>query len=627
MPVGYKYVERSADAQINWAEVGREASGMLLEVNRVREEKKEAYNQATREEMNNIMNSPQGKDQTANTFINNYAHDMMNQMKIDEDLFKRGMLKERDYTLKRQNNMDGTKQLFEIQKLYQQKYQEKMDGVLSGKLQAINIFNMGMVEGYGDFNNSKATINPADGTVGIGLMENKMIDGKMVRVLSQNIAPVNVIRGKILQDVPTFDVDAETTKTVANFGSRKDILYKAATLSGAGTITELMGPDFLATLKDPVDQKIVSDMNIAINDQVGSYFAASPYNLMSVLTQNTGNYNDKSFTFDKDEANKDPKKILVKIDPNTSMSTLDDKGLNYEAQKKEAAEWVKRDILRKMDQERGVKTTAQLELQESEATKQKAIAANRPKDATEEKLQMDAKNFAENASNFLYGATDEIKDAGLKYMVSKGAMIKVNPAGKPAGNYIMNPNGDYVPFQTTGDPVKGGKAAIGALLTATGMTNLPEDLVVKNMKFGKYNTTAKGTGVAATRDYKTDIQNKLVDDQDVINANLFYKKNSVDTGATLAEYFKGADGVEVKPDTAFGYNDITLTYTPKNPALKPIKMKLNANEGEATAKTQFTNFTKFINALPDEVKEQFLGPEAGTTGGGIKFDANGNIIK
>ena len=378
----YKYVERNADAQINWAEVGREASGMLLEVNRVREEKKEAYNQATRESLNNLMNAPQGEDQDANAFINNYAHDMISQMKIDEDLFKRGLLKERDYTLKRQNNMDGTKNLFEIQKLYQEKYKEKMDGVMSGKLQSMNIFNMGMVEGYGDFNNSKATVNPADGTVGIGLMENKIVDGKMVRVLSKNIAPVNVIRGKILHDIPTFDVDKATTNTVATFGSRKDVLYNAATTSRAGTITELMGPDFLATIKDPTTQKILSDINTSIDDQVGSFFAASSYNLSSVLTENLGKYNAQSFTFDKDVADKDPNKILVKVDPTTKMTTLDDTGKNYATQKQEASDWVKRDILRKMDQERSMKTTAQTQ----ETAAQVAAAQNQYKTPTGSKV-------------------------------------------------------------------------------------------------------------------------------------------------------------------------------------------------------------------------------------------------
>jgi hypothetical protein len=475
MPIGYKYVERNADSQINWAEVGREASGMLLEVNRVREEKKEAYNQATREEMDNVMNSPQGKNQPLNTFINNYAHDMINQMKIDEDLFKRGMLKERDYTLKRQNNMDGTKQLFEIQKLYQQKYQEKMDGVLSGKLQAINIFNMGMVEGYGDINNSKATINPADGTVGIGLMENKMIDGKMVRVLSQNIAPVNVIRGKILQDVPTFDIDKATTNTVANFGSRKDILYKAATLSGAGTITELMGPDFLATKQDPTTQKIVSDMKTAINDQADSYFAASPYNLMSVLTQNTGNYNEKSFTFDKDEADKDPKKILVTVDPNTSMTTIDTTGINYEAQKKEASEWVKRDILRKMDQERGIKTTAQLELQESAATKARAALIGEPAPPSTkvgEILTLTQKDKSGNKVNV--GVSQRIEN--LVFPEGKGIENVATNISYNRKNGALELSG----YQITGKDSEGTKAESEGISASEGSTVIKQKKFIKN---------------------------------------------------------------------------------------------------------------------------------------------------
>jgi len=493
----YKYVERNADAQINWAEVGREASGMLLEVNRVREEKKEAYNQATREEMNNIMNAPQGENQDANGFINNYAHDMINQMKIDEDLFKRGMLKERDYTLKRQNNMDGTKSLFEIQKLYQQKYKEKMDGVLSGKLQAMNIFNMSMSEGYGDFNNSRATINPADGTVGIGLMENKIIDGKSVRVLSKNIAPVNVIRGKILHDVPTFDVDAATTKTVTNFGSRKDVLYNAATTLGAGTITELMGPDFLATKKDPTTQKIVSDMNIAINDQVGSFFAASPYNLSSVLTENLGKYNAQSFTFDKDEADKDPNKILVKVDPNTQMTTLDTTGKNYEAQKKEASDWVKRDILRKMDQERGVKTTTQSELQETAEAKEKAASKYRPKP----KEEKDADTATNMIGKLWYGNDNQVSSSityfkGLKN--DKGEVLFKDIIREPKGITVLLADGtkEYVDFLDKDGRPKTQEdfiASVGPLLA--GQLDVSKSLEKGSYEKGaKFNAISYGRG-------------------------------------------------------------------------------------------------------------------------------------
>ena len=471
----YKYAERDADSQINWAEVGKEASGMLLEVNRVREEKKEAYNQATREELNNLMSSPQGQDQNANAFINNYAHDMIQQMKIDEDLFKRGMLKERDYTLRRQNNMDGTNQLFEIQKLYQEKYAEKMDGVTSGKLQAMNVFNMGMVEGYGDFNNSRATVNPNDGTVGIGLMENKMIDGKMVRVLSKNIAPVNVIRGKILQDVPTFDVNKATADYVKGLGSKKDYWYNAASTSGAGTITELTGVEFLRNLKRPEDIAIVNNINNSINQQVDSYFAASPYNLSSVLTENTGKYNADSFTFDKEEAAKDSTKILVKIDPNTSMTTLDDKGPNYKKQKEEASEYVRTDIISKMDAERTIKTTAQEQLQESSATKARAARAGEtppPPTKVGEILALTQKDKKGNKVNV--GVSQRIEN--LVFPEGKGIENVATNISYNSRNGALELSG----YQITGKESEGTKAEGEGISASEGTSVVKQKKFIKN---------------------------------------------------------------------------------------------------------------------------------------------------
>lgn len=407
MPIGYKYAERDADSQINWAEVGKNLSDMLAETNRVREEKKAAIDAATREFENNLANAPQGQNQDINNFTNTYAHNMMNQMRIDEQLLKSGQMPLDKYTLRRQNYVDGTNQLFDLSKLYQEEYSKKMQGVNSGDLQALNVFNMKMVEGYADFSNSEAVIDSmGDGRVSIGLYENKIIDGKSVRVLSKNIAPVNVIRGKILQNVPTFDVETVTTNTVKALGSRKDILYKAATTSGAGSITELMGPDFLATKNDPTTKKIVADMNDAINDQISSYFA-NPYNLSSVLTQNTGKYDAESFTFDKDEAAKDKSKILVKVDPNTGMTTLDDKSPNYKAQYEEAKDWVRTNMISKIDQERNIKPTAQLDLQETAEQKERAAAKYRPKP----KEDKDGEDAASMLGKLWYGNDNQVQSA------------------------------------------------------------------------------------------------------------------------------------------------------------------------------------------------------------------------
>jgi hypothetical protein len=523
---------------------------------------------------------------------------MMNKMRIDEQLLKSGQMPLEKYTLRRQNYVDGTNGLFELSKLYQDEYKKKMEGVNSGELQAMNVFNMGMVEGYGDFTRSEAVIDSmGDGRVNIGLYENKIIDGKTVKVLSKNIAPVNVIRGKILQNLPTFKVEEATAATVQGFGTRKDVLYQAATLSGAGSITELMGPDFLATKKDPTTQKIVKDMNQAIDDQVGSYFA-NPYNLSSVLTQNTGKYGAESFTFDKDEAAKDSSKILVKVDENTGMTTMDKDGPNYKTQYDEAKGWVRTNILSKIDQERSIKTTPQSQLQE-----------RRPKTPEENAridMEKDAENFALNTSYILTG-TDAQKAQGMAYMRARGADIISNPPGKPAGNYIRTKQG-LVAFESTGDKVAALRGITGALLTATG-ASFPEDMVVTKAK-GKlgntFNTSYSGTG--ATLDIETEVAKKV---SAATKVDFFTSQNSNDTKAILDQELGAIPGIKIVAEGG-GWvkgNNITIS----KPGAEDLI--INSNEKGTVAANQAKLLKDWLtDNLTEEDKQALVGETTGNQG-------------
>jgi hypothetical protein len=372
----YKYVARDADSQINYAEVGQQAVDMLQSFNETREAKKEAYREAARESINNLMEAPQGKDQNANDFISKYAQKMIDQKMVNKNLFERGLMSERDYTLSMQNQMDGTKRLFNLQKLYQQEFEATMQGINDKKLQSgLTIFNQSTVEGAANFNNSEAFIDPKDGTVSVGLMENKIIDGKLVRVLNPNTAASAAIwTGRIMQKPAYFDVDGKTTDFVKNLGDLKDAVYSAASTTRAGTITELTGVNFLKTnIKDPATRAIVNNFNDALNFEAESYL--SPLNVASILTDDLRRYDSKSFTFDRAEADRDPKKILATIDPVTQMTTLDKTGKHYQQQYNEAKEFIKTKILSKLDNERKISTTGQLS--ESAYTTERAARINR----------------------------------------------------------------------------------------------------------------------------------------------------------------------------------------------------------------------------------------------------------
>ena len=371
------------------------------------------------------MDSPQGKNQELNGFVNNFAHDMINQKKITYDLLKSGRMSERDYTLATQNQMDGTKRLFDISKTLQESRQATLDGIASGDYQSgINLFNRGMVEQY-NFNNSKAIIDPVTGNVSLGLLEDKVIDGKTVKVMSRNIAPVNVLMGKIAQTVPTFQTDKQTTEWVKNFADKKTAVYQHATTSGAGTITEYLGPEFLSKLTNPIDKQIASDFNKSIDDLVSSKIG-DPYNMMSVLTENTGRYDNNSFTFDKDLASKDKSKILVMVDPASGQTNLDKTAPNYESQKKEASAYVKGQILLKLDAEKKITTTGQLE--ESSATKARnAYRYSKDGEAAPPAIQGEYLNLQttdKKGNKSVIGVTQRIE--GLVFPSGKGVELAID---------------------------------------------------------------------------------------------------------------------------------------------------------------------------------------------------------
>jgi hypothetical protein len=64
MATYYKYAERTADSQINWAEIGKNMTDMLQQEVAIREEKKAALDEVTRKAAEQISNAPQGEHES-----------------------------------------------------------------------------------------------------------------------------------------------------------------------------------------------------------------------------------------------------------------------------------------------------------------------------------------------------------------------------------------------------------------------------------------------------------------------------------------------------------------------------------------------------------------------------------
>lgn len=239
MATYYKYAERSADSTINWAKVGQGMTDMLQESERIREEKKAAIDEASREYGKTLQDLPSGDFQTANEFAIKFGGKAQEQLLIQDRLLKAGILKPNDYAVLRQNLNDGTTQMFDLAKEYEAEYQDKLariDNVdPANRSQQLESFLMGQIEGLSNLSNVDAVINPITGVVSLGKYITKTIDGKEVRVLSDSpndVATVGELRNRIKAKYDYFDVATATTQAADGLGEVETQMLLAAERGG-----------------------------------------------------------------------------------------------------------------------------------------------------------------------------------------------------------------------------------------------------------------------------------------------------------------------------------------------------------------------------------------------------------
>lgn len=346
MATYYKYAERSADNQVNWAEVGKGISDMLADEVKIREEKKAVYETAFQDDMKQLSTQPQGDWQDGTNVVNNFAHNMMAQKLIDYKLLKSGKMKPRDYTLRQQNYTNQTNSVLDLNKRLQDKRGKAIAAFQAGNLQAMSISDLSDVQEYTDFANAEIIIDPYSSALNLGKMEEQIINGEKVRVVSKNTLPVNIASILIESNKLPYDVNKDIDNTVKGFGTQINVLRDLATQTKAGSITKLTGIGAYEATKNPQFKKEIDLFNKAVDQKIKE-FITNKDNLASILTTQL-NYNVDSFTRNPEVA-KEKGKILKKIDPITHFSTLDESGPNYKEQVKEASDWIRTQILSKMD--------------------------------------------------------------------------------------------------------------------------------------------------------------------------------------------------------------------------------------------------------------------------------------
>lgn len=453
MATFYKYAERSAESQINWAEIGKNMTDMLQQEVAIREQKKAAIDEATRKYAEQLSNAPQGEHVGAKEEALRFADEATNYMLMQERLLKSGLMKPRDYLIARQNLVDGTTRAFSAMKAFQEQYAERMERARTDTSSALELDDLEEVQGYGNFSQSGFFIDAPTGKVNVGLKELQTIDGKQVVGLKEgSTRGMEYIDGSIYGKIDKFKPREALVGIAETLGTDIISSVDPATLTKLGTITSV---EDLRNRKDidPDTKEVLFEFYSSIKSSVNTVMA-NPLQKASLLRDTLG----YRTTLDANEAAKDPKLILKVIDPATGRGEYQFSA----AQDAEAEKWMTGQLLGMINRKITIEGTGFVP-QPRARTEAEIEEANRRKDA---------ENFGRNLGRGLKSPNAEERDNAIKYLAqAAGRQVRI----KDGRIYVADLDGKgATDFALSTDPEK----LASSLISALG-TNLPEDIILQ----------------------------------------------------------------------------------------------------------------------------------------------------
>ena len=354
MATAYKYVERQAEDNINWSQVGKEFSDMLgNEANR-REEKKAEIDKGTRDYLNTLEDVQLGESDELNTTLLNFAADLKETKLLQTTLLKSGQLKPREFNVMSQNLTDGTKQALDVFNVYSEEFSKKMamnDPALPYGEQASDLQNflMESVEGFNNFTDTAFVADPRTGVVALAKLIDDPDNPNGPRIPDPNpnkLVSANNLTNRMRGTYRKYDVVTKTKEYSGTLG--KAIIQEITSKGGStskGSVTKLTTamaqPGGIADMTPEAKTELATSLGIKVEDlepltkyqETQNKWIASQLDesvestaAMSVLIDyvdvNPATGVDYYPTFDADAAAGDPNAVLVIQKGNQVVSQL-----------------------------------------------------------------------------------------------------------------------------------------------------------------------------------------------------------------------------------------------------------------------------------------------------------------
>ncbi len=166
-PTYIGYAERSAESQVNWAEIGIQVSDMLGTEAKIREEKKQKIDEATVAYQEALLEAPKGQSDQWNQKTSEFVDLAQNQMLMANRLLKSGQMKMKDYLNMRQGLTSNTARVFDTAQKVQEYVKKHMERLEAGDASAAEALKMERVSAFANMKDAEFAIEPISGVVSV----------------------------------------------------------------------------------------------------------------------------------------------------------------------------------------------------------------------------------------------------------------------------------------------------------------------------------------------------------------------------------------------------------------------------------------------------------------------------
>jgi len=263
----YGYVERNLENDVNWAEVGKGFSDMLIEERDERKEKKQYLEDVFAETQANFeKNAPIGYNTTFNDLTMDVASNSTSFAVAAKRDLQRGLMSPQDFLKKMQRLNASADVFFELGNNFNSIYEKKLDRMDKNESGGVEQVSFEAMADLTNFNNHGVTVDKNGNIVAAPLVKDK---NGVVSMDVNNARSVQAVFNLAQNEVNRLDLDGEVQKKVKILGEKtlgKDV---AATQSKEGLKTVLKGlkvtdPERYNEWKQSVVEGIMaSDLDIA----------------------------------------------------------------------------------------------------------------------------------------------------------------------------------------------------------------------------------------------------------------------------------------------------------------------------------------------------------------------------